>query len=369
VGRAAVTLLLLAGIACGGGGAAPRDGSTEGGKLDASIPLALDIAVGGCMSYSSAGVCGPDAGPGPCCTGQPPLTLSFSPVGSQGLTRFLWTFGDDTPTSSERAPIHSYAHPGQYQVSLVGGAEDIGSVAPPLPLVVVVEPLAAGAPCDVDDQCGAGLACLCAPGSGCAPAFLRGVCSKACDTDACGPREACATFAIAPPPSAGTAARAPLCLAACQTSAGCASGFVCQTLPTGGATASMPWTHACLPLGAARDVGAPCRNPDEILDDDACTTSVCADVGALGVCSAACDGGHPCPDDAACAVLADGRQLCLLSCAQDGDCARDPLLACAPATPLSGAPTVTVCAPKSCTSDAACAPAGRCGSNAVCVRR
>ena len=56
--------------------------------------------------------------------------------------------------------------------------------------------------------------------------------------------------------------------------------------PTAGATAATPWTRACLPLGAARDVGAPCRDANEVLDADACTTGVCADVGALGVCSA-----------------------------------------------------------------------------------
>ena len=165
----------------------------------------------------------------------------------------------------------------------------------------------------------------------------------------------------------GAGARGPLCLAACQTSATCAAGFACQTLPTG--AGSTPWTRACLPLGAARDVGDPCRDASEVLDANACTTGVCADVGALGVCSAACDTVRPCPDGTACASLADGRRLCLLSCVQDGDCARDPLLACAPAAPISGGSTATVCAPKSCTSDAACAPSGRCGPNGVCIRR
>jgi PKD repeat protein len=364
-----VALLVLVGIACSDDGQSRPDGSIDGSKLDVPTPLTLDISVSGCASYEQAGACGPDAGAVPCCTGRPPLALSFAPVGSQDLTRFLWTFGDDTPTSTDRAPTHTYAHPGKYQVTLVGRAEDSSSVTPPQPLFVVVERLAAGAACDIDDQCEDDLACLCAPGSGCASAFARGVCSKACETGSCGNGAVCAASAIAPSPDAGTGAREPLCLAACQTSAACASGFVCQTLPTAGATATTPWTRACLPLGAARDVGAPCRDANEVLDADACTTGVCADVGALGVCSAICDAGVVCPEGTACAVLADGRRLCLLGCAQDGDCARDPLLACMPATPVSGGPVVTVCAPKSCTGDAACAPSGRCGSNAVCVRR
>ena len=51
----------------------------------------------------------------------------------------------------------------------------------PDPLYVVVESLPAGVPCDVKDQCGEGLTCLCTPGSGCSPAFTRGFCSMACD--------------------------------------------------------------------------------------------------------------------------------------------------------------------------------------------
>src|SRR5262249_16624337 len=103
--------------------------------------------------------------------------------------------------------------------------------------------------------------------------------------------------------------------------------------------------------------------------DDACATGSCADVGALGVCSASCDDTHPCPDASACAQLAGGRSLCLLSCTSDGDCASDPLLACVsvPAPGASG--YVNGCAARVCSGDVACVPSGRCGPEGVCIRK
>jgi hypothetical protein len=142
--------------------------------------------------------------------------------------------------------------------------------------------------------------------------------------------------------------------------------LVCQTLPAGSAS----WTHGCLPLGAAADLGASCRDASDALSDAACTTGSCADVGALGVCSATCDDGHPCPDQAACALLADGRRLCLLTCSADPDCGRDPLLGCVAVQRAADAGAdVTACGPKACASDTACGPSGRCGPAGFCVRK
>jgi hypothetical protein len=106
-----------------------------------------------------------------------------------------------------------------------------------------------------------------------------------------------------------------------------------------------------------------------VLVDGACASGTCADLGALGVCSAACDAGRPCPQGTSCAVLSGGRQLCLLSCVYDAECAADPLMACAVARPADAGQISTVCRPRACSSDAACGPAGRCGQDGVCVPR
>jgi len=356
-----VGAIALAGLACRDKAPARPDASPDSLKVDVSTPLTLAIAVTGCASYDPAAVI---------CTGRPPLVVSFAPVGSPELTRFLWTFGDGTPSTTEPAPSHTYSHPGSYQVSLVAGTNDVGMVTPPSPLTVKVDPLPAGAPCDVDVQCdgAAGLTCVCAPRRGCAAAFIRGICSMTCDGSACGSGAVCASIVTGPQPDAGP--RAPLCVAACQTNAQCAPGFVCQTLPAG-STAGAQWTRGCLPVGLARDLGASCRDADEILRDDACASGLCADVGALGVCSAGCDA-TTCPPGPACALLADARHLCLQTCVSDGDCASDPLLACV-ALPASGDASIAsgVCAPRPCVNDSGC-PTGRCGGlapNGFCVRK
>ena len=316
--------IALAGLACRERDAATPDAAIDGGGSEGSSALTLVIAVTGCAPYEAAGDCGPDGGPAPCCRGAPPLALSFAPVGSPELTRFKWSFGDDTPTTTERAPSHVYAYPGKYQVTLIGDGNDIGMPNPD-PLYVVVESLPAGAPCDIKDQCGAGLTCLCAPGGGCSPAFTRGFCSMACDT---GPVR-CGAVCAAPTLGAG-APGGGLCLAACQTSAQCAPGYVCQTLPAGSTTARHPLDARLPAAGRQRDSGGTCRDANDVLADDTCATGLCADVGALGVCSASCDDSNPCPDEATCTPLADGRQLCLAKCTTGVDCDRDPLLACAP---------------------------------------
>jgi hypothetical protein len=357
-GQLAVAILALAGLACRDHAAPPRDAASDGLKTDAANPLTLEIAVTGCDTYDPTG---------PVCTGKPPLSLSFAPVGSPELTQFLWTFGDGTASTTERAPSHVYTHPADYQVTLVGGAPDLGMVMPPKALQVRIQALAAGFPCDVDDQCDTGLTCVCASGAGCDPAFIRGICSAPCDVAPCAPTAVCAIAPVGPL-SSGTAS-APLCLSACQIDAHCAPGFVCQSLPEGPSAAPpASWTRGCLPLGVAHDVGASCRDASGTLADRFCTTGACVDLGALGLCAASCDDTHPCPSEALCARLGDGRQLCLRLCDSSRDCPVDPLLACA-MTPAVDGPAfdAAVCAPKRCANDAAC-PSGRCGQSGFCVR-
>ena len=363
--RLIVASIALAGLACRERGAAIPDAATDGIKSEGSSALTLVIAVTGCAHYEAAGDCGPDGGTAPCCKGAPPLTLSFAPVGSPELTRFKWSFGDDTATTTERAPSHVYAYPGKYQVTLTGDGNDIG-MPDPDPLYVVVESLPAGAPCDVKDQCGDGLTCLCAPGSGCSPAFTRGFCSMACDTAVCGANAVCAA------PALGARRRRAGGPVSCRVPD--------QRAVRSGLRLSDParrFDDGRHPLDARLPAAGGRARSGRLLPrrQRACSRTtparprLCADVGALGVCSASCDDSHPCPDEATCTRLADGRQLCLAGCTIGVDCDRDPLLACAPPDVMSAGPNVTVCAPKRCTGDAACAPSGRCGPDGVCVRK
>jgi hypothetical protein len=368
----AAAWLAIAGLGCHDHAAPSLDASADGVDTDATNPLTLDIGVSGCAPPAPGDACDTSADPGaatgPCCSGPPPLMLSFAPVGSRELTQFRWNFGDGTPATTERAPSHAYLHPGRYSVTLVGGASSTGMVTPPHPLTVIVQSLGVGTLCEVDAQCDDGLACLCAPGRGCPATFVRGICSAPCDAAPCGGNATCAALSVIPAAGGGTGAGAPpVCLAACESDGDCPAGLVCATLPAGASAAAAPWTRACIPLGTLQAVGAPCRDANDALDDGACATGLCADIGALGVCSAACDDGHPCPDDAACVLLPDGGPRCLTTCPAS-DCARDPLLACAAAPRADGTDDVTVCSPKSCSSDTTCAPSGICGPNAVCVR-
>jgi PKD repeat protein len=352
------------------------DAGSDGAK-DGRSALSLEIAVTGCAGF--------DTTSDPTrlrCSGPAPLVLSFSPVGSPEFTRFLWRFGDGTPVSSERAPVHSYALPAEYEVTLIG-AGDVGNISGNRPVTVIVEPVGVGRPCDVDAQCGGALRCACTPGSGCPAAFVRGVCTASCDTDACEPNAICALlgFGSPAPPDAATSGASVACLRGCQTNADCAIGFVCQQFPagaqSGGAPGGARWVRGCLPLGALGDLGAPCRAANGELDDAICATGTCADLGALGSCSSVCDADRSCPDTTACASMPDGRQLCLVDCAASyNSCMRDPLLGCSAAAggdggtgyQIDAAAGTTYCAPKPCVVDADCAPAGRCGPGARCVR-
>jgi PKD repeat protein len=324
------------------------DGGIGDAEGDLFAPLTLDIAVTGCPSFDVIDVV---------CTGAAPLTVSFAPVGSPALTTFLWTFGDGTPSSSERAPSHTYALPGKYDVGVTGQGSTVGSLSQIRHELISVEPLTTGAACDVDSQCGDGLRCLCKSGSGCSPAFLRGICSTACGTGFCGAGGVCAAFTLGPS-TAGDAAVAPdvspTCLADCSVGAGCPPGFVCEQIPGGGGAS--PWVRGCLPLGAARDFASSCRDANGILEGAACTTGTCANVGALGLCTAACDGTHPCPAGAACARLATSS-ICLPACSATAPCTSDPSLTCTVATDAStgsdggltitaGDPGLAYCAPR-----------------------
>ncbi|HEY2731682.1 MAG TPA: PKD domain-containing protein [Polyangia bacterium] len=405
----------------------------DGSAADVLGTLALDFAATGCGRADAGGTHG-GGGVAPC-TGTPPLTLTFSPVSSAALTRFLWTFGDGSAPSTERAPTHTYVLPGAYDVALVAEGA-VGSVSRQHAQYVQVAAASAGALCDVDAQCAAGLFCLCGQGAGCEDSFRRGVCTSACAAAACGSGAACArvvvpTSTVVPAADAGDDASATdgasdrpndvasdgrdaapidapsdadaaasdasragagsadasspadrpandsgapsatptaLCLAACSNDAQCDTGLVCRALP--GLAGS--WASVCVPP-YFRNIGDSCRDAQDRLDDGLCSAGLCADLGAVGLCSASCAAGAACPPGSACATFGDGRALCLASCSPSVTCTRDPLLSCQAATGagLLGfsisppAPMVTFCAPRSCASQADCAPAGMCAPKAA----
>jgi PKD repeat protein len=361
---------VTAALACRNGAVPPPDAGPDGATTDGPTLLSLEVAVTGCASFTGGALCGSDSAMAPRCVGSPPLALSFSPVGSAQLTQFTWSFGDGTATVTERAPSHTFVLPGCYEVTLVGEG-NTGTVTPRQPQVIEVRAQPIGAPCDIDGQCAGGFECSCAPEKACAPAFTHGLCSVACDTAQCGDRAVCAALAFASGADAGTPVRRPRCVASCASDADCAPGFACPALRASGTSGATGWVRGCLPIGAQRDVGAPCRNENEVLDPDSCGTGVCADVGALGVCSFGCDDRSPCPSGAACVRRRSmfDLDLCLASCTSDADCARDPLFACVAGLTDDGGAGISVCAPRSCATDDECSPSGRCGANSVCVRR
>jgi hypothetical protein len=358
-----LALAALAAPACHKGSVPPADAGADLGGNDAPMAISLAVAITGCRSYTLDSAGGH-------CAGDAPLALALAPVSSPDFVRFTWSFGDGTPDVQDRAPQHTYALPGSYTVLLTGVLAPTGTVQANATIRVEAQPV--GRPCDADAQCAAGLRCTCAPGAGCAPAFARGICSVSCDGAPCPTGGVCVLAPLTPVPTDGTAPpRAPTCLAGCAPA--CPAGFICEVLVGAGESAAGAWVPGCLPVGVLRDLGAPCRNANGDLDPALCATGFCADLGALGVCAAACGAGQSCPPGSACATLADGAQLCLADCSASGSCQQDPLLACA--APGGGAGGFDVdastglqfCAPKPCTLDPDCAPAGHCGANGDCV--
>lgn len=357
---------LLALASCRGNAqlGAPPDAARDGGVLDAATPLTIDIAVTGCATYDVTNVV---------CAGHAPLSLAFAPVGSPALTTFLWRFGDGSAPVSDRAPVHTYALPGRYDVSVTGQGSAVGAVSQTRAGLVLVLSVGAGGACDVDAQCANGLACACKRGGGCDPAFVRGFCSTPCPTGFCGDEvvpghtdAVCAAYTVPAPAGpassdagasldAGAPSWSPVCLANCADGAPCPAGFSCRQLHEGGASAA-GWVQACLPAGAAGDLGASCRNADGVFDNARCASGYCAPLGTNGLCAASCQPPLTCPSGAACARIG-AAQVCLASCSAAVPCLADPAIACRSGTApdggsdgglpiVSGDPGQTYCAPR-----------------------
>lgn len=362
-------LLLLAMLAPGCDDEAPAgaDASFEAGvPLDAPEPpsfgedggtstLVLDFTATGCAPLDQEPLR---------CSGVAPLTLSFVPVSTTAVAQVLWDFGDQTAKSFELTPRHTYALPGSYDVTLVGG-DATGAVSRTRSAFVVVRPNPLGSSCDVPEQCDPAqpMSCVCGAGAGCGASFPRGLCTTSCRDMPCTGSSVCADLTLGGASTPQQPWRALLCLAGCEDDRGCGPGLHCRTLPgrypTGG------WVKGCF-APEPGDVGAGCRLADGALHPEACLTGRCLDLGAYGVCSMDCRQAT-CPPGTVCAAFA-GETACLRPCTPGHQCTEDPLLACeqpgwtgpkgftATGLPAGGA----LCAPRRCTSDAACGASGRC---------
>jgi hypothetical protein len=361
---AALLLAMAAGCSKDGG---RTDAGVEAGPIDAPVPdapptpLTVDFTVIDCPMFD---------GTIPRCRGPAPLTVSFAPITTGNVSRLLWDFGDQT-TSSDPTPTHTYALPDSYDVVLLGAP---GLSSPPRKGFIEVTTNPLGGPCDITPQCEANMACLCGQAAQCPAAFARGVCTLGCAAGSCPEGAVCADLGRGLPAPTGQTWRAAQCLRACTGDTDCAQGQRCRTVPVAGGPMAR-WQTACF-FDFPSDPGAPCRGPGGAAQDDICLGGRCADFGARGLCTADC-AAAPCPSGTACALFGDGRKLCLRRCEGASGCNEDPLLACAteggagplaftlvgadatrPGTPDTMPPGY--CAPRPCTSDAVCAPAGVC---------
>jgi hypothetical protein len=356
------TLIL---VACNKVETPVRDAATEPMALDATpapgdapVSLAVDFAVEGCPDFDSQALT---------CTGQAPLTLRFVPLSTTTVTKYLWSFGDATSLDSEVAPSHVYTTPGTYTVQIVATGVGGGVVTKSHVGFVVAQANGAGLSCSSDQQCAAGLFCLCGAGTSCIGGPSQGMCASSCQTGSCADGLICAGLLTATPPS-GTAApwQAPLCLPTCSQDADCAAGLRCRTVPPG--PGSSAWVRVCF-ADVPADVGGSCIDTGGHLRNDLCASGLCVGLGAKGECSMNCQL-TSCPQGSICAAMGDGRRLCLRPCTGGFNCDQDPLLTCVVpgpgdlgfslVSPTTATSAASYCAPKPCVSDDPCLPTGTC---------
>ncbi len=322
----------------------------QGREAQGSV-LAVDFTVTACPNLDPAG----DQ-----CRGTAPLTMTFVALGTGSVSRFLWDFGDGQDKPTDPTPSHTFTLPGTYDVSLlgVGGGNTTQRIKKAF-VVVTGNPI--GGSCDVDSQCLMGLNCVCGSAGKCNAAFTRGICSRPCATDICPSSTACVDLSAVGTQEAPW--RRPLCLPECVEDKTCTPGQRCRLLPERGSMGV--WRRTCFadyPL----DIGAACRSTNGKVANDPCATGLCADLGAMAMCSLDCTSG-PCPPGTSCADFGT-RKLCIRPCTPSFSCREDPLLACVPPDGMgsmgfsvkgAGA-DATFCAPRRCQTDLDCGPSGRC---------
>ena len=338
---------------------APGGDIPDAGSSDAGVPDAGD----------SAGDGAPDGGVAPQpCSGHAPLRLRFAAVAPADIDIYVWDFGDEG-SASISTPGHVYELPGTYGVTLTVRGPG-GTASRTRSEAVEVLPATLGAPCDLDAQCSTGNECVCDGASQCPASLAGGLCSVACSPDSpCG-EGVCADLDAAGTPAPADWQRS-LCLPTCgpDGDGACPGGLTCQDLPAADPADDEDgdgWVQGCFAPDVLRPTGASCVDAGGVPDHAVCAGGLCLELGARGMCTAACTAGR-CPPSAACGDLGD-ISVCLARCQDAGtDCQSDPWLACE----LPGAPGgFTVDEPASaagyCAVRACAAPAD-CGADGACV--
>lgn len=336
--RSCVLWTILAGFACSpapGSSSSSSSSAVHVADADASSgPLWADFAVRACPNFDPAL---------PGCRGVVPLTIGFTPLGPVRVADPVWSFGDGSPEERSAAPVHPYAKPGTYTVTL--SATGIAPVVKEG--YVVVAPAAAGAACTTKAQCQAGLDCRCAEGCPGVAGFCAATCAPGC---------AAGTSCVATGPVAGL-----VCLPTCQADADCPTGRCRELLAADGSS----WKRVCLAGDVPADDGNSCSAADGSAAPSGCASGQCAPLGARGLCAAACDGNHRCPAHAVCATFTNGDRRCLARCDAAHPCDGDPWLACevpngTGVLGFQAAEMVALCAPKRCAASVECGLEGSC---------
>jgi PKD repeat protein len=322
------------------------------------LPLVVDFTVANCPSLDSSV---------PSCTGMAPFTIQFAPIATTLISQYLWNFGDGTSNDTSANPSHTFSAPGSFDVTLVGVGSTGGVATRTRPGFIIVLANGLGAPCRADQQCAQGLYCLCSAASPCTTGPMGGMCTSLCQKGDCPVGDVCANLETAAA-NAGLAEpwQTQLCLPSCHSDADCTAGLRCRTLP--GWPNAVSSAHGCF-ADVPADLGGPCLDANGVRRNDLCVTGLCADLGALGLCTRDCSSAL-CPAGSDCAVFGDGRELCLLPCSSSFPCDQDPLLTCAApglsllgyhlkTTPSSGQGSA-YCAPKACLINTDCGAAGLC---------
>jgi PKD repeat protein len=361
--RRILPLLLLA--SCHGFHSTAVDAAPDGAPPDAArpadaapLPLVVDFTVENCPL--------PDADL-PSCSGTAPFTVQFEPITTATISQYRWDFGDGKSDDPSATPLHTFDSPGSFSVTLYGFDWTGGMVQKTRDNFINVSPNGLGERCQADQQCASDLYCLCSAANPCTTGPLGGMCTSLCQKSSCAVGEVCANLGTATANSGHAEPwQTQICLPACRSDTDCPAGLGCRTLP-GWPNAALS-VHGCF-ADVPADLGGPCRSAAGALRNDLCVAGLCADLGALGLCSRNCSA-TLCPAGSDCVVFGDGRELCLVPCASGFPCNSDPLLTCVgPAlsllgyrlkTPPLGEQAGAYCAPKPCADDTYCGAAGLC---------
>jgi hypothetical protein len=295
------------------------------------------------------------------CTGTAPFTVQFVPIASSGISTFRWQFSDNS-TDTTPNPTHTFSAPGSYDVILYAAGPS--NPVPPKQRrgFIIVEPSPAGAHCTLDQQCSSNT-CLCSSTNPCGYGPVEGICSSFCQKTSCPDGQACVNLVTTSSSARAEPWQSQVCLPACEKDRDCSAGLRCRSLPGWPSTATK--VKACF-VDVPGEMGSACVDSFNRPRNDLCLSGLCADLGALGLCSRDCSN-DTCPAGSECAVFSNGRSLCLLPCSPTFKCDSDPLLMCVAADPVQGDFWVpsnnnggVYCAPKPCVANTICGASGIC---------